>query len=118
MRAVVLVARAELRSQWRAWLGVTLLVALASGVVLTAVAGARRTDTSYRRLLRSRRAADVEIAVSAAEGRQNVGGVGRFYADVARLGTVAHGSSSPAASVSPETPPCRSVPCSSPYPSR
>lgn len=88
MRAVVLVARAELRSQWRAWLGATLLVALASGVVLAAVAGARRTDTSYGRLLRSRRAADVAIAVSDPEGRQNVGGVGRFYADVARLDSV------------------------------
>jgi hypothetical protein len=36
--------RAELRTRWRSALALALLVRLAGGIVLTTVAGARRTD--------------------------------------------------------------------------
>jgi hypothetical protein len=78
-------AWADLRSRWRGWLSAALLLAVAGGVVLTAAAGARRTDTAYARFLRSSRGADAEIAVSDPQGRQNLGGVSRYYAAVAKL---------------------------------
>jgi ABC-type antimicrobial peptide transport system permease subunit len=43
--------RAGTRRRWRALLSLALLLGLAGGVVLTAAAGARRTDTAYPRLL-------------------------------------------------------------------
>lgn len=49
MAAVWLWVRAELRSRWRAWLGVVLLIGLAGGAALAAVAGARRTASSFDR---------------------------------------------------------------------
>ncbi len=61
MTAVLLRIRADLRSRWRAWIGLTLIAGLASGAVIAAAAGARRTDTSYSRFLRSSRAADVLV---------------------------------------------------------
>ncbi len=85
MSAVLTVVRAHLRLRWRAWLSTALLVGVAGGVVLTTAAGARRTDTAYARFLRSSRAADVEIATSGPGGRQNLGGVSRYYAAVAGL---------------------------------
>ena len=39
-----------------------LLVAVAGGAVLTAVAGALRTDTAYQRLLKASKASDVLVA--------------------------------------------------------
>jgi len=51
MATVWLALRADVRRQWRALLGLVLLLGLAGGVVLTAAAGARRTDTAYPRLL-------------------------------------------------------------------
>lgn len=43
--------RAELRRRWRAWLSVALLVGLGGGLVITSLAGARRTDSAYPRFL-------------------------------------------------------------------
>jgi ABC-type lipoprotein release transport system permease subunit len=53
--------RAELRARWRTWLGLALLVAVASGTVLTLAAGARRTDSAYGRFLRAHDAYDVLV---------------------------------------------------------
>lgn len=61
MSAVWYRFRAELRTRWRAWLGLALLVGVASGAVMALVAGARRTESSYDRFLRSQRAYDVAV---------------------------------------------------------
>jgi ABC-type lipoprotein release transport system permease subunit len=61
MTAVSLRVRADLRARWRAWLGLTLIMGIAAGTVIAAVAGARRTDSSYSRFLRTSRAADVFV---------------------------------------------------------
>jgi len=42
--------RLDLRRRWRSLVVLALLVALSAGVVLTAVAGARRGDTAFGRL--------------------------------------------------------------------
>lgn len=41
--------RAELRGRWRAWVGMVVLIGLAGGATLVAVAGARRTASSFDR---------------------------------------------------------------------
>jgi hypothetical protein len=53
--------RAELRARWKSVVALTLLAGLAGAAVLVAVAGARRTDTAFSRLLASTRAADVLV---------------------------------------------------------
>jgi hypothetical protein len=85
VNTVFTLARADLRSRWRGWLSIALLIAVAGGVVLTTAAGARRTDTAYARFLRSTRGADVEFALSGAGGHQNFTGVSSYYTAVARL---------------------------------
>jgi hypothetical protein len=50
MGALRLTLRAELRRRWRPMLMLALLLAIPGGVVLTAAAGAERTDTAYPRL--------------------------------------------------------------------
>ncbi|MGZ4206121.1 MAG: hypothetical protein ACXVES_12780, partial [Actinomycetota bacterium] len=54
-------ARAELRARLPSMLALALLVGLAAGVVMTTAAGARRTDTSYKRFARAYLAADMEV---------------------------------------------------------
>src|SRR5512133_2869535 len=61
MGAVWLRLRAELRQQWRGWLGLAALLGLVGGIALTAAAGARRTDTAYPRFLRRSHAADLLV---------------------------------------------------------
>ncbi len=61
MAAVWLRFRAELRTRWRAWLALALVVGLVGGVVLALVAGARRTDSAYERFLRAQHAYDALI---------------------------------------------------------
>jgi hypothetical protein len=61
--AVWALARARLRGRWRALLGLTLLVGVAAGAVMTAAIGARRTETAYHRLLKATVAEDVEVEV-------------------------------------------------------
>jgi hypothetical protein len=63
MRAIWLRASAELRSRWRATLALIILVGLAAGVVMSAAAGARRTQTAYPRFLETAHAADALISV-------------------------------------------------------
>jgi hypothetical protein len=59
--AVGLLVRAELRRRWRSLVVITLLVGLAGAVTLGAVAGARRTSTSFDRFLESSRNHDVLV---------------------------------------------------------
>jgi ABC-type lipoprotein release transport system permease subunit len=61
MTAVWLRFRAELRTRWRAWLGLALLTGVAGGVVIGLAAGARRTDSAYSRFLRAQNAWDVVV---------------------------------------------------------
>ena len=52
----------ELRTRWRGWAVLVLLVGLAGGAVMTAAAGARRTSSAYPRFLRASHASDLLIA--------------------------------------------------------
>lgn len=54
-------ARHELRVRWRAWSALALVVGLGGGVVLAALAGARRTEDAYPRLANASNAADVLV---------------------------------------------------------
>ena len=45
--------RGELRTRWKATLGLALVIALAGGIVLTALAGASRTQSAYPRFERA-----------------------------------------------------------------
>src|SRR5438093_7191774 len=78
MRAVVAVVAHELRTRWRAWVGLALLVPFAGGCVLTAAAGARRTDSAYQRFLVASRASDVLVSPAGS-------GLGGYYGALARL---------------------------------
>ncbi|MDQ3979636.1 MAG: ABC transporter permease [Actinomycetota bacterium] len=62
MAAVWFRLLAEARQRWRAWLALSLLCGLGGGVVLAAVAGARRTDSAYDRFLKETNAFDVAVA--------------------------------------------------------
>jgi MacB-like periplasmic core domain/FtsX-like permease family len=61
MATVWVRARAELRHRWRATLLLMILVGLAGGVVLAAVAGARRTDSAMDRFLAYNRPLNVSL---------------------------------------------------------
>jgi ABC-type lipoprotein release transport system permease subunit len=61
MNAVLAWARLDARRRWRSLLVLTLLVGLASAVVLTTLAGARRTDTAIPRLQARVLEADVMV---------------------------------------------------------
>jgi len=52
---------AEVRNRWKAWLALAALVGLFAGAVITAVAGARRTETAYTRFLAAERAPDILV---------------------------------------------------------
>lgn len=77
MAAVWYRFRAELRSRWRAWLGLGLLVGLAGGAVMALVAGARRTETAYARFLEAHNAYDV-IVFDYEQRGSAIRGVGDF----------------------------------------
>ena len=72
----------ELRTRWRGWAVLVLLVALAGGAVLTAAAGARRTSSAYPRFLRASHASDLLVSVA------GIGMTG-FYGALARQPGVA-----------------------------
>src|SRR5439155_26184778 len=59
--AIVLLARSAVRRHWRSIVVLTALVGVAGGVVLGAVAGARRTSTALDRFERHSLAADLEV---------------------------------------------------------
>jgi ABC-type antimicrobial peptide transport system permease subunit len=83
MATVWLELRADLRQRWRALLSLALLLGLIGGVVLTAAAGARRTDTAYPRLLSWANASQVDL-LPAANGFP-----ADYYAALAKLPQVA-----------------------------
>jgi hypothetical protein len=64
VRAVLLLVAHELRTRWRGWAVLVLLVGLAGGAVMTAAAGARRTSSAYPRYLRASHASDLLISVA------------------------------------------------------
>jgi hypothetical protein len=78
MRAIGVVAAHRLRNGWRAWAALVLLTGLAGGVVMTAAAGARRTENAFPQFLRATAAADVLV------GPAN-SGVGGFDFAIGRL---------------------------------
>ena len=68
----------QLRSRWRSWALLAVLVGLAGAVVLTATAGARRTDSAYGRFLDSIHASDVLVSPDNT-------GFGGYYGALAKL---------------------------------
>jgi putative ABC transport system permease protein len=82
MATVWLRVRADIRARWRALAGLALLLGIIGGVVLTAAAGARRTDTAYPRLLISANASQLDILPFGT-------GLTGYYAALARLPQVA-----------------------------
>jgi MacB-like periplasmic core domain/FtsX-like permease family len=62
MTAALLWARANLRSQWRSAVLVVLIAGLCGGLAMAALAGARRTTTSFNRFVRATK--DVNIFVA------------------------------------------------------
>jgi len=52
------------RARWKPWLALALLLGIISGTVLTAAAGARRTETAFPvpRLLQADKAANVLVS--------------------------------------------------------
>lgn len=67
MASVWLALRADLRVRWRVMVGLAVLLGLVGGVVLTAAAGARRTDTAYPRMLQWASAAQVDVVPNSSE---------------------------------------------------
>src|SRR5689334_579100 len=61
MAALRIRLQAQVRSRWRAWLVLSVLIGVLGGAVIGAAAGARRTHGSYRRYLASINGADVYV---------------------------------------------------------
>jgi hypothetical protein len=57
--AVWMRLRSELRTRWRAWLGLALLIGLAGSAAAAAAAGARRTETAYPRFVQAQNGYDL-----------------------------------------------------------
>ena len=76
MHSVLARLRAEYRSRRVAWLAVALVAGIGAGVVIGLVAGARRTERAYPRLLEARNASDVLVA-----GKNSFGLVGSVDLD-------------------------------------
>jgi FtsX-like permease family len=85
MAAVWALVRARLRERRRALVGLALLVGVASGAVMAAAIGARRTDTAYARLLEATRADDAEVEVGGFDDPSFIGRLRRLP-QVADLG--------------------------------
>jgi putative ABC transport system permease protein len=74
--------RAETRRRWRSWLAVALVAGVGWGAVITAVAGARRTQSAFPRFVAYSRAPDLLLTP------ERVGYAG-YSSDVAKLPEVA-----------------------------
>jgi FtsX-like permease family len=85
MSAVLWVAAHVLRTRWRGWVLLSLLVAVGGGLVLAAAAGARRTDSAYPRFLQASEASDVEVSPA----RTGLGGYFRALAQLPGAAVVA-----------------------------
>jgi len=57
--AVWMRLRSELRTRWRAWLGLALLIGLAGAAAVATAAGARRTETAYPRFVQAQNGYDL-----------------------------------------------------------
>src|SRR5690242_3980688 len=92
MTALWLRLRAELRHRWGGVLALGLVAGLAGAAVLTAAAGAHRTDTAYERMLAATRAPNFVVRtgtgidtpfttrdVERLPGVQTAAPVSRFY---------------------------------------
>ena len=51
--------RSEIRTRWRSWLGLALLIGLAGAAAVAAAAGARRTETAYPRFVQAQNGYDL-----------------------------------------------------------
>src|SRR5258708_22792490 len=78
VRALAWILVRQLRASWRSWALLAALTGLAGAVVLTAAAGARRTDSAYGRFLQTSQAANLLVS-------PNNTGFGGYYAALARL---------------------------------
>src|SRR5436305_12507885 len=67
-QAVWMAARAPLRRRWGATVALVLLVGLAGGMVIAAVAGASRTDSSMKRFVAFSRPEDAYVVVNGPGG--------------------------------------------------
>jgi putative ABC transport system permease protein len=61
--AVWIRLRTELRSRWRAWFGLALIMGAFGGAIVAAAAGARRTDSVYPRFLKAENAIDIGVPI-------------------------------------------------------
>lgn len=77
MTAVLSLVAHEFRTRWRGWAALVVLVAVAGGAVLAAVAGARRTNSAYPRYLRASHASDLLVSPAGS-------GLTGYYAALAR----------------------------------
>src|SRR5438067_7884861 len=64
VQAVWMAARAQLRRRWGATVALILLVGLAGGVVIAAIAGASRTDSAMKRFVAFSRPEDAYVVVN------------------------------------------------------
>ncbi|HET6188747.1 MAG TPA: FtsX-like permease family protein [Trebonia sp.] len=84
MTTVWLALRADMRRRWPALLSLALLLGLIGGVVLTAAAGARRTDTAYPRLLSWANATQAQILPEGNGVPADYGNTPDYFAALAR----------------------------------
>src|SRR5437667_12530797 len=75
VQAVWMAARAQLRRRWGATVALALLVGLAGGVVLAAVAGASRTETAMKRFVDYSRPEDAYVVVNGPTSQVPGGGI-------------------------------------------
>ena len=62
VRALAWILVRQLRARWRSWASSAVLIGLAGAVVLTAAAGATRTDSAYGRFLQTSHAANILVS--------------------------------------------------------
>src|SRR5947208_15608318 len=74
--AVWIAARAQLRRRWGATVALILLVGVAGGVVIAAIAGASRTETAMKRFVAYSRPEDAYVVVNGPvpPGTETLGG--------------------------------------------
>src|SRR5947207_13820710 len=67
MTAVRYRFRADLRTRWRAWLGLAVVVGLFAGAITAVAAGARRTDSAFPRFLKATKPPDIVVIEQAGQ---------------------------------------------------
>ena len=76
MAAAWMRVRSGVRARWVSWLAVAVVAGIGSGVVIGLMAGARRTESAYRRFVHAQHAIDVLIA-----GKSSFGLIGSVDLD-------------------------------------